>query len=67
MNKAFVREPESDGRAYCPRCGALGTPVNKVTLDRYVRNEREHNWETPPGSANSHGVTWPISISTSVS
>ncbi|MGE0378826.1 MAG: hypothetical protein AB7I48_20745 [Planctomycetaceae bacterium] len=36
MNKAFVREPEPDGRAYCPRCGSLGTPVPGVTLDRHV-------------------------------
>ena len=39
MNKAFVREPESDGRAYCPRCGSLGTPVNKTTLDRHVQHQ----------------------------
>ena len=37
MNKAFVREPEPDGRAFCPRCGSLGTPVNKSTLDRHVQ------------------------------
>jgi len=37
MNKAFVREPEFDGRAYCLRCGSLGTPVNKATLDRHVQ------------------------------
>lgn len=39
MNKAFVREPESDGRAYCLRCGSLGTPVSGATLDRYVQAE----------------------------
>ena len=39
MNKAFVREPEFDGRAYCPRCGSLGTPVNKATLDRHVQKQ----------------------------
>jgi hypothetical protein len=33
MNKAFVREPESDGRGYCPRCGALGIAVGSLTLD----------------------------------
>ena len=37
MNKAFVREPEFDGRAYCPRCGSLGLPVNNATLDRHVQ------------------------------
>jgi hypothetical protein len=39
MNKAFVREPELDGRAYCPRCGTLGTAVNATTLDRHVRSQ----------------------------
>jgi hypothetical protein len=39
MNKAFVREPESDGRAYCPRCGSLGIPVNKATLDRHLQQQ----------------------------
>jgi hypothetical protein len=37
MNKAFVREPEFDGRAFCPRCGSLGTPVNSTTLDCHVQ------------------------------
>ncbi|MEZ6063278.1 MAG: hypothetical protein R3C19_23265 [Planctomycetaceae bacterium] len=36
MNKAFVREPEPDGRAFCPRCGSLGTPVSKPTLDGHI-------------------------------
>lgn len=36
MNKAFVREPEPDGRAFCPRCRSLGTPVNTVTLDHHI-------------------------------
>jgi Zinc binding domain len=39
MNKAFVREPESDGRAFCPRCGNLGLPVGAGPLDRYIRAE----------------------------
>jgi hypothetical protein len=39
MNKAFVREPEADGRQYCPRCGALGLPVGSGPLDQYVRPE----------------------------
>jgi hypothetical protein len=39
MNKAFVREPEFDGRAFCPQCGSLGIPVNKATLDRHVHKQ----------------------------
>lgn len=39
MNKAFVREPDFDGRAYCPRCGSLGAPVHGGTLDHHVRPE----------------------------
>ena len=39
MNKAFVREPEFDGRAYCPRCGQLGTQVHVATLDAFVDPE----------------------------
>ncbi|MCO6459654.1 MAG: hypothetical protein J5I93_30445 [Pirellulaceae bacterium] len=37
MNKAFVREAEFDGRAYCPRCGTLGTAVNQATLDQQIQ------------------------------
>jgi hypothetical protein len=37
MNKAFTREPDSDGRVYCPRCGSVGTPVSTGTLDCHVR------------------------------
>jgi hypothetical protein len=36
MNKAFVREPEFDGRAYCPRCGALGTPVGAAAMNTHI-------------------------------
>jgi hypothetical protein len=39
MNKAFVREPEFDGRAFCPRCGNLGTPVEAGPLDTHIRPE----------------------------
>jgi hypothetical protein len=39
MNKAFVREPESDGRAFCPRCGSLGLPVEHGPLDEHIRPE----------------------------
>src|SRR5262245_28762456 len=36
MNKAFVKEPEFDGRAFCPRCGSLGTPVGTESLNTHV-------------------------------
>ncbi|WP_437229696.1 hypothetical protein SH661x_001577 [Planctomicrobium sp. SH661] len=36
MNKAFVREPDDDGRAYCPRCGSLGTPVTAAPLEAHI-------------------------------
>src|SRR5205085_10604990 len=39
MNKAFVREPEDDGRAYCPRCGTLGRAVERGPLDTYIKPE----------------------------
>ena len=39
MNKAFVREPESDGRAFCPRCMNLGAPVEHGPLDTHIRPE----------------------------
>jgi hypothetical protein len=39
MNKAFVREPEEDGRAYCPRCRSLGVPVMSGPLDTHIRPE----------------------------
>jgi hypothetical protein len=39
MNKAFIREPEPDWRAFCPLCGSLGSPVERAVLDRYVRPE----------------------------
>ena len=39
MNKAFIREPEPDGRAFCPRCGSLGVPVEHQTLDAHIRAE----------------------------
>ena len=39
MNKAFVREPEFDGRAFCPRCGTLGTAVNTGPLNTHIRSE----------------------------
>jgi Zinc binding domain len=39
MNKAFIREPEDDGRAYCPRCRTLGRPVQRGPLDTHIRPE----------------------------
>lgn len=39
MNKAFVKEPEFDGRAYCPSCGQLGTQVQGVTLDAFLQSQ----------------------------
>jgi hypothetical protein len=49
MNKAFVREPEDDGRAYCPRCRSLGVAVQSGPLDANIRSEsrgklREDAW-----------------------
>ena len=38
MNKAFVREPEIDGRAHCPRCGTLGVAVGAGPLDMHIRD-----------------------------
>lgn len=38
MNKAFVREPDSDD-AKCPRCGALGTSVLRETVEALVKPE----------------------------
>ena len=36
MNKAFVREPEFDGRLYCPHCGTLGIAVGVGPLDTHI-------------------------------
>jgi hypothetical protein len=49
MNKAFVREPELDGRAYCPRCGSLGSRVGAAAMDTHCLPEvrgriREGAW-----------------------
>ncbi len=38
MNKAFVRESESDVR-HCPFCGSLGQAVEKTTLDHWLRSD----------------------------
>ena len=49
MNKAFVREPDDDGRAYCPRCKSLGIPVGPGPLDTHVRTESR---------AKMHDAAW---------
>jgi hypothetical protein len=49
MNKAFVREPESDGRAYCPRCSSLGVPVGAAALDANI---------LPESRAKMHDAAW---------
>jgi hypothetical protein len=49
MNKAFVREPDDDGRAYCPRCSTLGIPVEAGPLDTHVR---------PESRAKMHDAAW---------
>jgi hypothetical protein len=49
MNKAFVREPDFDGRAYCPRCGTLGVTVGAGPLDRHIRAESR---------AKMHDAAW---------
>jgi hypothetical protein len=36
VNKAFVREPDADGRVLCPRCGSAGTEVGSGPLDTHV-------------------------------
>lgn len=47
MNKAFVREPEFNGRVYCPQCGSLGSPVARETLDHHVQvQSRSHLGDT---------------------
>ncbi|MHC4879380.1 MAG: hypothetical protein ACYTGL_23245 [Planctomycetota bacterium] len=38
MNKAFVREEESDVR-HCPRCGSLGRPVGDSTLNHWLTDD----------------------------
>lgn len=39
MNKAFTREPDADGRVYCPSCRSLGIPVTTVTLDHHLTEQ----------------------------
>ena len=49
MNKAFVREPEFDGRAFCPHCGNLGHPVECGPLDTHIQ---------PESRAKMHDSAW---------
>jgi hypothetical protein len=49
MNKAFVKEPEPDGRAFCPRCGNLGLPVETGPLDTHIR---------PDARGKMHDAAW---------
>ena len=49
MNKAFVREPDDDGLAYCPRCGSLGIPVTSGPLDTHIQ---------PQSRAKMHDAAW---------
>jgi bacterioferritin-associated ferredoxin len=49
MNKAFVREPEDDGRAYCPRCRSLGQPVGPGPLDTHIQTQAR---------AKMHDAAW---------
>lgn len=39
MNKAFVKEPEFDGRGYCPRCGSLGISVGGAVLRNHLTDQ----------------------------
>jgi hypothetical protein len=39
MNKAFVKEPDSNAPAHCPRCGSLGTPIHEETLRAQLPSE----------------------------
>ena len=36
MNKAFVREPDDNGQARCPKCESLGVPVGPATLAAHL-------------------------------
>jgi hypothetical protein len=36
MNKAFVKEPDSNAPALCPRCGSLGIAVAEATLRAHL-------------------------------
>jgi hypothetical protein len=57
MNKAFVREPEDTGKAFCPRCGMLGVAVGAGPLDMHVQESsragmRDSAWFCPFGQCD---------------
>ncbi len=54
MNKAFVREPDFDGRAYCPHCTSLGLPVEHGPLDRHIRPEARNKLGDTAWFCNFH-------------
>ena len=47
MNKAFIKEPEFDGRACCPRCGTLGAPVEYAAIDELRRTVYPKDLDAP--------------------
>jgi hypothetical protein len=54
MNKAFVREPDDDGREYCPRCRSLGIPVGPGPLDAHIGPQSPSN----QSRAKMHDAAW---------
>ena len=40
MNKAFIKEPEQDRDALCPRCGSIGLQVSEATLAAQAKAEK---------------------------
>ena len=43
MNKAFVKEPDSNAPAHCPRCGSLGIAVGETTLHAQLPAEAQRD------------------------
>ena len=39
MNKAFVKEADNTGEGHCPKCGSLGPPVGRETLQSLLLAE----------------------------
>lgn len=44
MNKAFIKELDSSADTRCPRCGSLGTPVFRQTLEAHLLPEGAANF-----------------------
>ncbi len=42
MNKAFVREPDEPDDLHCPRCRAIGQPVEAATIVARLRDGQRH-------------------------